>query len=257
MKNAEKQEKLSYAKKMMGSKETIFANYRIMYLQEHIMNSGVLLDVGCGAGRKIQSINRNFDHLVTVGLDMSGAALVFANVNNAKAHFIRGDAEKLPIRDKSIDYIVSFDLLEHLPNPNEAMKEFGRIFKKGGIFHSFIPCEGEKLSIIGRSKIFQSLTMKHAGHIQHFTKHQIRCALEEVGFTVIDEKHSYFHFAQIIHLLSYMFSDLSGTKLEKTESWFLKLTRSFLRVLISSTDLRFSNRFPNHSMGYHVTARKE
>jgi ubiquinone/menaquinone biosynthesis C-methylase UbiE len=253
----ENQEKLSYAEKMMGFKDTIFANYRTKYLQEFITNKGLLLDVGCGVGWKIQSINKSFDNLETIGLDISQAALAFAKMNNAKAHFVRGDAEKLPIRSKFVDYIVSFDLLEHLPNPKEAVCEFHRIFKKDGILHCFVPCDDERLLIVCRSGIFRSLTKKHAGHIQHFTKHQIRCILEEAGFVVIDEKHSYFHLAQLVHLLGYMLSNLSRTKPEKTESFFLRLTRSFLRVLISSTDLKLSNKFPKHSMGYHVTARKD
>lgn len=253
-----KKGKIGYAKILMGSTETVFSHYRMIYLLEHIMNHDkLLLDVGCGAGNKINNISKNFDRLKIIGVDVSRVALMYAHKNNNRAHFLRADAEKLPIRDESVDYIVSFDLLEHLPDPKKAMGECHRVLKKGGIFHSFIPCEGEKLLIVRRSRIFQLLKRKHAGHIQYFTKQEIRHELKNAGFSVTDEKHSFFYFAQLIDLFIYLFVDLSGIRPDEKEDASINLVRSLVRILISKIDLEFSNRFPNHSMGFHVTARKQ
>lgn len=242
-----------YENTLMGLTETVFSHYRIIFLQPHIMNdNGVLLDVGCGAGNKLKNISKIYDHLTIIGLDLSTRNLTYAYKDNICSLFSRGDAENLPIRDESIDYINSFDLLEHLLRPQKAMKEYYRILKKGGIFHSFIPCEAEKYSIISGSKMYQSLTRKYVGHIHHFTKKQIRIELENVGFILIDEQHSYFYFAQLINLFSYL---LPG-KRNRREGDSINLARSILRKLVSNIDLYLSNRLPNHSMGYHITARK-
>jgi len=245
--------KISYKNTLMGSTKTVFSHYRMHYFQQHLVNvNKVLLDVGCGAGNKIKNISKNFNRLKIIGIDLSTRVLMYAYKDNNNAFFSRGDAENLPIRDESIDYIISFDLFEHLLHPKKAMREYHRVLKKGSIFHSFIPCEAQKLTIISGGKMFQSLTRKYVGHIQHFTKKQIQVELENVGFTIIDEKHSYFYFAQLINLFSYL---LPGRR-DRREGNFINLARSLLRILVSKIDLKFSNRFPNHSMGYHITARK-
>ena len=46
---------------------------------------------------------------------------------------IIADATKIPLKNNSIDNIVCFQLLEHLPNPEKAINEIYRILKPNGI----------------------------------------------------------------------------------------------------------------------------
>lgn len=57
----------------------------------------------------------------------------FANVN------VIGDLFSLPFRDNTFDYVFSIYVLEHVPNPELAIKEMHRVLKPGGICYSFIP----------------------------------------------------------------------------------------------------------------------
>jgi len=43
----------------------------------------------------------------------------------------------LPYEDSSFDVVVSFGVLEHVPNDLESMKEINRVLKKGGLFFCF------------------------------------------------------------------------------------------------------------------------
>jgi len=252
VKNREKR-KFNYNDILLGSTETVFSNYRIQYLQKNLINiNRVLLDVGCGAGNKIKKISKNFHYLDIIGIDISKLALIYAYKEDKKTLFSMGDAENLPIKDESIDYIVFFDLFEHLYHPKKAMKESYRVLKKGGIFHSYIPCEGQKLAIIGGSRLFKYLTMKYTGHIQHFTKQQIRVELENLGFTITDEKHSHFLLAQLVILFSYL---LPGKK-DRRKGVYINFFRLLVRILVSKIDQILSNIFPNRSIGYHITVRK-
>ena len=53
---------------------------------------------------------------------------------------IISDAENLEsISDESMDFIVAGQVLEHLPNPIKALKEFYRVLKRGGILYLTIP----------------------------------------------------------------------------------------------------------------------
>lgn len=46
---------------------------------------------------------------------------------------VAGDIENLPFKDKSIDGVINECTLEHLINPNQAIKEMSRVLKKEGI----------------------------------------------------------------------------------------------------------------------------
>lgn len=86
-------------------------------------------DVGCGSGEFIGSIRG-----VRYGVDIVKSPLFNKNANGA--HFIEGSAWNIPLKDKSVDYITSFDVLEHIPETyiRKTLEEFSRIAKKGFVF---------------------------------------------------------------------------------------------------------------------------
>ena len=50
-----------------------------------------------------------------------------------------GDAGDLPFYDGSLDYVASSHLLEHSANPLQALAEWFRVLKHGGIIYAVIP----------------------------------------------------------------------------------------------------------------------
>lgn len=89
--------------------------------QEKVSRGARILEIGCGRG--------HLQHLAPgyVGLDISLEAGRFL-----AAPFVCGVAEALPFADGSFDLVMSFTLLEHLWDPELALKEMARVLKKGG-----------------------------------------------------------------------------------------------------------------------------
>lgn len=83
------------------------------------------LDIGCGEGK----IWQLFPDLSVTGLDMSRANLKKAN-KYIKTVF--GDAQKLPFRKKSFNFVVASEILEHLLEPDKTLLEIYRVLKVGG-----------------------------------------------------------------------------------------------------------------------------
>jgi SAM-dependent methyltransferase len=81
-----------------------------------------VLDVGSGTGY-LQDVVDDY-----VGLDISPEAARFYH-----KPFIQASATEMPVPDNSFDAIWSIFVLEHVPNPEQALVEMRRTVKNGGL----------------------------------------------------------------------------------------------------------------------------
>jgi len=94
-------------------------------------NKDIILDIGCGSGVQLNSLNIVPKFLI--GTDINQNALVYAkNKNIPNSEFIRCDAQQLPFKTMAIDKIICAELIEHLPNPAMMINEVHRILKNNG-----------------------------------------------------------------------------------------------------------------------------
>jgi len=90
-----------------------------------------VLDLGCGSGRLGQAVEAK--HANVIFLDLNRNYL-----RNIKGERVLGDATKLPFVDQAFDYLVSTDMLEHIPplKRKSAIHEMARV-TKGSIAFTF------------------------------------------------------------------------------------------------------------------------
>lgn len=93
-----------------------------------------ILDVGCGTG-ELSIVLAEMGHKVT-GIDLSQKMLEIARkkteTRGFAATFEEGDAEHPPFEDASFDVVLNRHLLWTLPNPEIAVKNWGKVLRKGG-----------------------------------------------------------------------------------------------------------------------------
>ncbi len=94
------------------------------------------LDVGCGDGEVVDYIARRYGSRV-VGIDIDPVQLELARkrINDlASVTFIEADATSLPFADASFDVVLSFGVLQHIANWEDALKEISRVLRDRGYF---------------------------------------------------------------------------------------------------------------------------
>lgn len=98
------------------------------------VNGKLFLNIGCGGGYEgllFAGYGTRY-----IGLDFSHNAASFTRKFIDKAGFdgtaFQAEAEALPFKDASIDYVYSSGVLHHTPNTEEALKEIHRVLKPGG-----------------------------------------------------------------------------------------------------------------------------
>jgi len=91
-----------------------------------------VLDLGCGNGYfTIKALVKNKNFQVT-GSDISKGMIAVSKKHFPEASYCINDAMQLPFKDASFDFIISRELIEHLPDPVKCFEEVNRVLKKDG-----------------------------------------------------------------------------------------------------------------------------
>jgi len=94
-----------------------------------------VLDMACGVGYGSYVMSQGRDREVT-GLDLDADAIKYGNAHYARPglRFINADALNWEHNVVPFDTIVSFETIEHLPNPKAFMARVAELIRPGGRF---------------------------------------------------------------------------------------------------------------------------
>jgi ubiquinone/menaquinone biosynthesis C-methylase UbiE len=116
-----------------GADPDLYREHFSRYLLAEPLAAGKrVLDIGCGAGYGSAHLAQMAAHVV--GLDNCAEAIAFAQAEygSSGATFVVGDATHLPFEDASFDLVVSFELIEHLSQPEALLREMARVLHPKG-----------------------------------------------------------------------------------------------------------------------------
>jgi ubiquinone/menaquinone biosynthesis C-methylase UbiE len=111
----------------------------------NIPPGGTALDVGSGPGNVTASLARAAGPGgLALGVDISKAMLARAvrAESGPQVGFIRADAQRLPLRDNTVDAVVSLAVLQLIPDPAAALAEMARVLRPGGRLAIMVPTAG-------------------------------------------------------------------------------------------------------------------
>ncbi|MCP9271800.1 class I SAM-dependent methyltransferase [Mycolicibacterium arenosum] len=105
-----------------------------------------LLDVGCGFGGTIQSINAAHSGMDITGLNIDPRQLAAAEAQTTAANgntigWVEADACDLPFEDNSFDRVLAVECIFHFPSREKFLAEAARVLKPGGYLavSDFVP----------------------------------------------------------------------------------------------------------------------
>lgn len=106
--------------------------HRYILAKEHV-RGGRVLDLACGEGYGSKILAENAEHVV--GIDLSTQAIQNAKekIDSKNIEFIVADCCNTQLDSSSYDYIVSFETIEHLSEPDKFIKEISRLIKPDGL----------------------------------------------------------------------------------------------------------------------------
>ena len=162
---------------------------RCVYAMLDQSNPRLVLDAGCGEGFVADYLARRNPDLHITGVDLSPEAIAYAQEHfGNRAKFRTGSIYKLPFSDNSFDTVVCSEVLEHLDDTDQAIRQLKRVARNNVIIT--VPREPyfKWLNDLGRSLGISP----DPGHVNFWTKtsfqHFINSHFESAVF---EWKHTY------------------------------------------------------------------
>ena len=129
----------------------IINNMGYNILKDINFKNKTLLEIGIGSLPYLKKIGQSYKWFYAIDTNKEFLKLAKKNMSRCSTiHDRNGDMKNIPLKDNSIDIVLSFYSLEHIYNLDLKLKEFKRVLKKDGIIVGAIPTEGGTLWGLGR-----------------------------------------------------------------------------------------------------------
>jgi SAM-dependent methyltransferase len=137
---------------------------------EALAGSKRILDAGCGVGYGAARLARTAAHVY--GLDLAFEAVADGEHTQQapRLRYVQGDCRNLPFRDGSLDLVVAFEVIEHLAEWRELLREARRVLRPAG-----------QLAVSTPNRLYygESRSEPNPFHIHEFDYEEFREALRE------------------------------------------------------------------------------
>lgn len=158
-----------------------------------------LLDIGCGEGRHVIHACLHHD-ILGIGVDLSQRDLTTAkdrfepyNQFNPRSQFFlqQTDATQLPFADASFDKIICSEVLEHIDDYQQVLREIHRVLKPNGTLSISVPRAWPEKICWRLSAAYHQV---EGGHIRIFDRRELKDAVTRLGFRCFKT-----HWAHALH----------------------------------------------------------
>ena len=109
----------------------------LLHSDTHFVEGSTVLEAGCGVGAQTVTLAQNSPGAIITSIDISAESLRQAEKNVHAAgvrsvDFQQADIFSLPFEPESFDHVFVCFVLEHLPNPIDALVSLRAVLKPGG-----------------------------------------------------------------------------------------------------------------------------
>ncbi len=174
-----------------------------------------VLDVGCGQGRhSATACQQNTCTVCALDIDQENLAKtkyllhLMDKEETSKGNWLllRGDAMNLPFKDAYFDKVICSEVLEHLPDDNQALGELRRVLKDDGMLAISVPTYFSETIYWKLSREYHH---QPGGHIRKYRSGKLIALLERHNLDVNAVRHKH-----ALHFVYWLLRCLCGINRE-------------------------------------------
>jgi ubiquinone/menaquinone biosynthesis C-methylase UbiE len=149
-----------------------------------------ILDVGCGFGGTLASLDARFNGVSLVGLNIDARQLERAREQvrprpGNQLEFVEGDACAMPFADASFDVVLAVECIFHFPERRRFFEEARRVLRPGGrlVLSDFVPTRTFVPALAAQDVLFGTYQRRFAGFVDiRYPLERYRTLARETGF---------------------------------------------------------------------------
>jgi SAM-dependent methyltransferase len=196
-----------WGSELVDARAKSLPSLKVRYLADHTPDRGKLLEVGSGEGKLLRTLAALKPDLDLFGCDIRPPAA------EPDLYSFKLMGEKIPFDDASFDVVIAFDVIEHVPSPEDTLAEISRVLKPEGRFVAFVPIEGETLSAyeLFRLLLGRDIYAVTKEHVQAFTHAGFERLLSK-HFEIVDRRYAYHALGQFMDAAFFAAARLNTVK---------------------------------------------
>lgn len=159
----------------LASRKSALSQVTCCHLDAHT----VIMEIGCSSGFFIRDLLRSFPESTVVGADVVKEPLYKLAMVQPGIPLIRFDLLRCPLPGQSVDVLVMLNVLEHIEDDIEALKNAYRLLKPGGTLIIEVPAG-------------PYLYDRYDAELRHFRRYsacELKSKLRVAGFDVVRQSH--------------------------------------------------------------------
>ncbi len=159
--------------------------YQLVFstLAKYGAGRGQLLDFGAGQGDFLKKLISRSTNYMCHGVD-----LMYSNVVGAN-WYVQDLNRKLQFKDQQFDVVTSIEVIEHLENPRQVVRDLARVLKPGGVLLLTTPNNESWRSILSyifRGNFVAFTDSSYPAHITALSRSDLFRILKESQFNKIE-----------------------------------------------------------------------
>jgi SAM-dependent methyltransferase len=131
-----------------------------------------ILEIGCGAGNLLRALSLAFPHARTLGVEPAPRLRAAARSKGLDVH--DGDFDSFAAGAERFSLIVSVNVLEHVPDPRDALRRIAGLLAPDGRYVQITP-DGEHPNI----------ELLFLDHLSSFTRQSLQRLADDAGLGVV------------------------------------------------------------------------
>jgi len=132
------------------------------------------LEIGCGTGYVLSGLASAFPGVRFYGSEIFTAGLAFAAARQPTIGFMQMDARHIPFVDE-FDAIGAFDVLEHIEEDEQVLRQMYTALKPGGIMLLTVPQHAWLWSTVD----------EYACHVRRYSARELHAKVAGAGFDIL------------------------------------------------------------------------
>jgi 2-polyprenyl-3-methyl-5-hydroxy-6-metoxy-1,4-benzoquinol methylase len=223
----------NYSDNSKVSPITIKSYHKLLDEFEKYRKTNKIIDVGCGAGYFLEEAKKRGWEVY--GTEYSEKAVEVCL--NKGINIKKGKLDDKLFEGMEFDIVTSFEVIEHINNPNEEVAFFNKLLRKGGLFYCTTPNFNCVLRYYFKSN-YSIIT--YPEHLAYFTKSTLKKLIKQQGF----KTHKILSTGISINRISTSSSDKKDKDAEnKDEILRQNIDRSWYLALLKNAVNRFLTLF--------------